>query len=67
MWEKMVPKHELLESIPLHGQRSNCGINVYELEDHVGEEGKSSNWLTKLGLVKKTPFVSFPSYLLENA
>ncbi len=39
VWEKMVPKHELLESIPLHGQRSNCGINVYELEDHVGEEG----------------------------
>jgi hypothetical protein len=39
VWEKMVPKHELLENIPLHNQRLNCGINVYELEDHVGEEG----------------------------
>jgi hypothetical protein len=41
MWarEKMVPKHKLFESIPLHDQGINCGTNVCELEDHVREEG----------------------------
>jgi len=34
----MVPKHELLESIPLHDQGLNYGINICELEDHVGEK-----------------------------
>jgi hypothetical protein len=43
MQENMVPKHELLESIPLHGQRLNYGANVYELEDHFGEKGWSLN------------------------
>jgi len=49
----MVPKCELPESIPLHGQRLNYLINVSELEDHVGERGWNSNWPTKLGLAKK--------------
>jgi len=40
--EKMVPKHELLESIPLHAQRLNCGISICELEDHVGENKLNS-------------------------
>jgi hypothetical protein len=45
MWvrEKMSPKHELLETIPLHGQGLNCRTNVCELEDHVKEKGLSSN------------------------
>jgi hypothetical protein len=55
MWvqEKMVLKHELSESIPLHSQRVKYETNVCELEDHVGEKGWSSNWPTKLGLPKK--------------
>jgi hypothetical protein len=63
--EKMVPKCELLESIPLHGQKFNYGANVCELEDHVGEKGWSSNWLIKLGPIKKTLHASFPNHLLE--
>jgi len=65
VWEKMVPKHELFENIPLHSQGLNCKVNVCELEDHVGEKGWSLKWLTKLGPTKKTPFPSFPNYLLE--
>ncbi len=53
MWEKMVPKHELFECIPMHDQRLNYRGNICELEDHVGEKGLSSNWPMKLGLVKK--------------
>jgi hypothetical protein len=34
----MVPKCELLESIPLHVQELKCEKGVYELEDYVGEE-----------------------------
>jgi len=68
MWveKKMVPKCELLESIPLHAQKLNCEINVRELEDHVEEEGLSSNWAPKLGLTKKTFHASFPNGMLEN-
>ncbi len=62
-----MPKCEMLESIPLHAQGLNCGINICELEEHVGEKGLSSNWPTKLGFAKKTLFASFPSCLLENA
>jgi len=40
---KMVPKHKLLKSIPLHGQGLNYRANVYELENHVGEKGWSLN------------------------
>jgi hypothetical protein len=43
VWEKMVPKHELPKSIPLHSQRLNYRARVCELEDHVGEKGLSSN------------------------
>jgi hypothetical protein len=35
--KEMVPKHELLENIPLHVQELNCEKNVYELKDHIGE------------------------------
>ncbi len=66
LWEKMVPKHELLESIPLHAQRLNFGTCVCELEDHVGEKGLSLNWLMKLRPAKKTPPASFPSHLLKS-
>jgi hypothetical protein len=41
--EKMVPKCELLESIPLHAQGLNYGISVCVLEDHVGEKGLNLN------------------------
>jgi hypothetical protein len=34
----MVPKCKLLDNIPLHGQRLNCGTCVCELEDHVREK-----------------------------
>jgi len=37
--EKMVLKHKLPKSISLHAQRSNCGANVCELEEDVGEKG----------------------------
>jgi hypothetical protein len=36
-------------------------------EDHVGEKGLNSNWLTKLGFAKKPLFASFLSCMLENA
>jgi hypothetical protein len=61
----MVPKRELPESIPLHNQGLNYGVKVCELEDHVGEKGLSSNWLTKLQFANKT-LASFPNCLLEN-
>jgi hypothetical protein len=61
----MVPKHELRESIPLHGQGLNYGTNVYELKDHVGEKGWNSNWPKKLGPTKKPPS-SFPNCILES-
>ncbi len=67
MWEKMVPNCKVLKSIPLHGQRLNCGANICELEDHVREEGWSLNWLTKFKLVKKIPLANFLSCLLKNA
>jgi len=41
--KKMVPKHKLPKSIPLHIQELNYKANVYELEDHVGEERLSIN------------------------
>jgi hypothetical protein len=62
----MVPKCELLESIPLHGQGFNYETCICELEDHVGEMGLNLNWLTKLGTVKETLLVSFPSHLLKS-
>ncbi len=63
----MVPRHKLPKSIPLHGQKLNYISNVCELEDHVGENKWSLNWLTKLGPAKKTPLASFPNHLLKNA
>jgi hypothetical protein len=48
MWveKKIVPKHELLESIPLHVQKL-CEENVYELKDHVEEETLNFHLPTK--------------------
>jgi hypothetical protein len=40
---KMVPKHELPKSIPLHNQGLNYGTNICGLKDHVGEKGWSLN------------------------
>jgi len=31
VWEKMVPKHELLDSIPLHAQGLKYEVNICEL------------------------------------
>ncbi len=61
-----MPKHKLLKNIPVHGQRLNCGTNICELEDHVGEKGWSLNWLTKLGLAKEILPTSFPIRMLES-
>jgi hypothetical protein len=36
--EKMVPKCELPENIPLHTQGVNCKASICELENHVGEK-----------------------------
>ncbi len=57
--EKVVPKRKLPKSIPLHAQGLNCGTCVYELENHVGEEGLNSNWSPKLRPEKKTFFCKF--------
>jgi len=64
--KKIMSKCELPKSIPLHGQRLNYGIGVCELEDHVGEKGWNLKWPTKLALAKKTPFINFPTHLLES-
>jgi hypothetical protein len=39
MQKKLMPKHELPTSIPLHDQGLNCKANVYELKDHVRAKG----------------------------
>jgi hypothetical protein len=63
----MVPKCEVLKSIPLRIQNLNYKKNIYELKDHVGEEVLSSNLLQKPKLAKRTLFTSFPNHLVENA
>jgi hypothetical protein len=62
----MVPKCELLESIPLHIQELNYGEGIYELVDHVGEKALNSNLSSKLGLTKKN-LASFLNHLLKSA
>jgi hypothetical protein len=49
----MVLKRELLESIPLHTHEQKCGANVYQLEDHGGENGLSLISHQSLGPQKK--------------
>jgi len=44
---KMVPKCELLKSIPLHVQKLKCEKNVSELEDYVGEDTLSLTCYTR--------------------
>ncbi len=68
MWvqEKMVLKRMLFENILLHVQGLNCGENIYELKDHVGQEAFSSNLLLKFGLVKRIPLAGFPNRLLKG-
>ncbi len=61
-----MPKRKLLESIPLHVRKLNCRGNVYEVEYHVGEKALNMQLPPKLGLAKKSPFVGFPSCMLEN-
>jgi hypothetical protein len=67
MWvqKKMVLKHELFKSIPLHIQEQNFGENIYELEDHIGEV-LSSNLLPKLALVRKINSYKFSQFLQKN-
>ncbi len=55
----MVPKRELLKSIPMHNQGLKYEASVCELEDHVGEKGMHSNWPTKLGPTKKNSSCKF--------
>jgi hypothetical protein len=68
MWvqKKMVPKHELFESVSLHVQKLNYEKKNYELEDHVGEKALSSNLPLKLGPVKKKFPIHFINRLLKN-
>jgi len=68
MWvqEKMVSKRMLFENILLHVQGLNCGEDIYELKDHVGQEPFSSNLLLKFGLIKKNPLTRFPNRLLKS-
>ncbi len=40
---------ELFKNIPSHVQKLNNKENVYELENHIGEEVLSFNLLPKLG------------------
>jgi hypothetical protein len=71
MWEKMVPKHELLDSILLHAQGLKYEVNICELEDHVGEKGLNSNCVTTLafahdqgnGLQRCGPKVKLKSHI----
>jgi hypothetical protein len=43
VWKKIVPKRELLKSIPPHTQGLNCKACICELEDHDGEKGLNLN------------------------
>jgi len=71
VWEKMVPKHELLDSIPLHAQGLKYEVNICELEDHVGEKGLKLNYVVTLvfarnqgnGLQRCEPKVKFKSHI----
>jgi hypothetical protein len=56
----MVLKLEMHENNPLHIQKLNCGKNVYELEDLVGEELLSLNLSPKLGIIGKILLQGFP-------
>jgi hypothetical protein len=66
MQGKMVPKHKLLENIPLHVQKLKCKKGIYELKGHVGEEMLRSSLPPELGPAKKIPLASFSNYLLES-
>jgi hypothetical protein len=63
VWEKMVPKCELLESIPLHAQGPNYIVDICELEDHVGEKGLNSNWPLKFRPIKKNSYKFSQSFV----
>ncbi len=54
-----MPKQKLFENIPLHAQGENRETNIYELENHVGEKGLSSNWPTKFIPTKKNSLYKF--------
>jgi len=62
MWaeRKIVPKHELLESIPLHIQELKCEKRLWVKRSCWGRE-------TKLPFVYKRTFLaSFPNHMLKN-
>jgi len=61
-----VSKCKLFENISLHIQKLNCKENVYELEDHVGEEVLTSNWSPKLRPIKIIFFISLLNCLLKK-
>jgi hypothetical protein len=60
-----MPKHKLLESIPLHVQKLNYKEGIFKLEDCVGEKTLNLDLLPKLGLAKRT-FTSFFNCQLES-
>jgi len=68
----MVPNYELFKNIPIHGQRLNYGIGVYELEDHVWENVATLPWesvrmkltLPKLGLGSPLGFPKIQSSII---
>ncbi len=59
-------KCELFENIPLQIQKLNCRENVYELEDHVGEEALISNWSPKPGPIKIIFLINLLNCLLKK-
>jgi hypothetical protein len=57
--QKMVPKHKLFKNIPLHIQKLNYRKNIYELEEHVGEEAYELELVAKTWACKKNSFCKF--------
>ncbi len=59
-------KCELFKSIPLHVQKLNYKENVYELDDHVGEEALKSGLLLKFGFILQVFLVTYYKVMLES-
>jgi len=64
---KMVPKCESLKNIPLGIGKLNYEENVYEEDDHVGEEALNLNLPPNLKLVKRSSITRFPICMLQSA
>ncbi len=54
------------KNIPWHVQGLNYGEGIYELEDHVGEEASSLNFVAKAWARKTILHVGFSNHPLEN-